>query len=50
MIQCRYCVYLEVNMHDEWFCMHEEADEAEIIFDYKQQMRPVWCPLIKKEK
>jgi hypothetical protein len=30
--------------------MHEEANEAQIIFYYIQQRRPVWCPLIKEEK
>jgi hypothetical protein len=49
--QCRSCDYLEVNPHsDEWFCMHEDADEAQIIFYYIQQRRPAWCPLTKPPK
>lgn len=49
--QCRSCDFLEINPHsDEWFCMHDDANEAQIIFYYIQQRRPVWCPLIKKEK
>ena len=48
--QCRSCDYLEVNPHsDEWFCMHDDANEAQIIFYYIQQRRPVWCPLTKKK-
>ena len=46
--QCRSCDYLETN-YDEWFCMHDDANEAQIIFYYKQQRRPVWCPLAKKK-
>lgn len=49
--QCRSCDFLEINPHsDEWFCMHDDANEAQIIFYYIQQRRPVWCPLAKKKE
>lgn len=37
--QCRSCDYLEAY-YDEWFCMHDDANEAQIIFYYIQQRRP----------
>ena len=45
--QCRKCEYLYVNPHsDECFCMHQYANEQQIVFYYKQQRRPKWCPLV----
>jgi hypothetical protein len=49
--QCTKCVFFEVNPHsDEMYCTHHESDDRQIVFEYHQQRRPKWCPLMNTKK